>query len=46
MLFVSRDRRFFTERTNRPLEPGSENGPRGYVESVKYSQCEALGMSA
>jgi len=48
MLFVSHDRRFLTEVSNRVLELGSEGGPRvyggGYAEYVESTQCEAPGM--
>jgi ATPase subunit of ABC transporter with duplicated ATPase domains len=48
MLFVSHDRRFLTEVSNRVLELGSENGPKvyagGYAEYVQSTQCEAPGM--
>ncbi|MCR9165811.1 MAG: ABC-F family ATP-binding cassette domain-containing protein [Nannocystaceae bacterium] len=50
MLFVSHDRRFLTEVSNRVLELGSEDGPRvydgGYAEYVQSTQCEAPGMRA
>ncbi len=48
MLFVSHDRRFLTEVSNRVLELGAEDGPRvydgGYAEYVESTQCEAPGM--
>ena len=48
MLFVSHDRRFLTEVSNRVLELGSDDGPRvydgGYAEYVESTQCEAPGM--
>ena len=48
MLFVSHDRRFLTQVSNRVLELGSEDGPRmydgGYAEYVESTQCEAPGM--
>jgi len=48
MLFVSHDRRFLTEVSNRVLELGGEDGPRlydgGYAEYVESTQCEAPGM--
>ena len=50
MLFVSHDRRFVTDVSNRSLEHGSDSGPRvydgDYVESVYYTQCEAPSMRA
>ncbi|MGH1341679.1 MAG: ABC-F family ATP-binding cassette domain-containing protein [Nannocystales bacterium] len=48
MLFVSHDRRFLTEVSNRVLELGGEDGPRfydgGYAEYTRSTQCEAPGM--
>jgi ATPase subunit of ABC transporter with duplicated ATPase domains len=48
MLFVSHDRRFLTEVSNRVLELGADDGPRvydgGYAEYVESTQCEAPGM--
>ncbi len=48
MLFVSHDRRFLAEVSNRVLELGSEEGPKvyggGYAEYVESTQCEAPGM--
>ncbi|MBV1862372.1 MAG: ATP-binding cassette domain-containing protein [Nannocystaceae bacterium] len=48
MLFVSHDRRFLTEVSNRVLELGGDGGPRfydgGYAEYVQSTQCEAPGM--
>lgn len=48
MLFVSHDRGFLTEVSNRVLELGGEGGPRfydgGYAEYVQSTQCEAPGM--
>jgi len=48
MLFVSHDRRFLTQVSNRVLELGSDDGPRmydgGYAEYVESTQCEAPGM--
>lgn len=48
MLFVSHDRRFLSEVSNRVLELGGDDGPRvydgGYAEYVQSTQCEAPGM--
>jgi ATPase subunit of ABC transporter with duplicated ATPase domains len=50
MLFVSHDRRFLTQVSNRVLELGAEDGPRtydgGYAQYVESTQCEAPGMRA